>query len=257
MIRLSSATLGILLAFSAPVAMGCTISTNSATDAGMGSASGRLEVDWSIAGSVDPSSCTTAGASYVRIDVLDSNGTKVNNGADTQTCTAFATTFATAFSAGSYTVQSTLLGSDSVTAVTTTVSAPVVIPTDGTTVRLPIDFPTTSFITPVAPTGKLEVYWSIEGSKDASYCSSHGVAYAQVEVLDSAGTKLDLGGDSQACSAFGTAFSPAIAAGTYTVHVTLVDDASTALTTSTTSTTVISDGATARVDVDFPASSFF
>ncbi|MGZ3448880.1 MAG: hypothetical protein ACXVEF_04740 [Polyangiales bacterium] len=230
---------------------GCTLSTgNTAVQS-----TGHLQVRWTVGGLADATDCTDNGASGARIDVIDANGAKVNGGSDSQSCDAFGVTFPGTFAVGSYRVAVTLLGVDGA-AVTTTASSTVTV-VDSETAEAAFDFPTSSFLHPATTTGKLEVYWSIEGSKDATFCSSHNVANARVDVLSS-GTKVNTGGDTQACTAFGTSFADPFTAGTYEVDVTLLDASGNALTTTVSaSATVPSDGTTGRVDVDFPATSFF
>ncbi len=238
---------------------GCTLTTNdTANDGGTSSAgNGHLNVYWTISGGKDPNACTTGGASYARIDLLDLNGLKVNSGSESQACSAFGTTFATSFIGGTYTARITLLAADNATAVTTTASTTVVVPSDGTTATTAFDFSAASFLASTT-TGKLNVYWTIAGSNDTTGCSSHYATYAKVDVYDSAGTLLNGSADTQTCSAMGTSFTTGFNPGAYSVKVTLVgDDSSTARTTTVTSSTTIAAGATATVNVDFPVGSFF
>jgi hypothetical protein len=232
------------------LAAGCTITTGNTV-----AESGKLEVHWTIAGSVDPAACSVNGAAGARIDVIDANGAKVNAGADTQTCSAFGVSFPRTFAAGVYTVAVTLTGADGADVTTAAESTFTIY--DAQITQAPFDFPTTSFLHPTTGAGSLEVDWSIEGSKDATFCTSHGVAYARIDVL-SAGTKVNTDADSQTCSAFATSFTSAFPAGSYTVDVTLVDASGTALTTTaSTTTTIAADGTVDIVAVDFPTSSFF
>lgn len=238
-----------VLPLSFVLAAGCTITTGNTV-----TSTGKLEVHWTIAGSVDPVGCSSNGATGARIDIIDSSGSKVNAGADRQTCDAFGVSFPGTFVAGVYTVAVTLTGADGADVTTTAQGAFNIY--DGQTTQAPIDFPTASFLHPTSGTGNLEVDWSIEGSKDATFCTSHGVAYARVDVL-SAGTKVNTDADSQTCSAFATSFTSAFPAGTYTVDVTLVDASGTALTTTaSTTTTIAADGTLDVVAFDFPSTSF-
>jgi hypothetical protein len=238
------------LSFVLATAAGCTITTGNAV-----TPTGKLEVHWTVAGSVDPGACSTNGATGARIDVIDATGAKVNAGADTQTCDAFGVSFPGTFAAGVYTVAVTLTGADG-TDVTTTARSSIDI-FDAQTTQAPFDFPTTSFLHPSTGAGSLEVDWTIEGAADASFCTAHGVTYARIDVLSS-GTKVNTDADSQACGAFATSFTSAFPAGSYTVDVTLVDASGTALTTTASTTATISaDGTVAKVAVDFPSTSFF
>ena len=232
---------------------GCTVTTNDGTTTAAGT--GRLAAQWTIAGSTDPAQCTATGVASARVYVLNSAGAKVNSD-DTQTCSAFGITFSEAFPAGAYTVQTTLLAADG-TASTTTSSVPVTIASDGTTAQVATDFPSSSFVHPTTGTGKLEVYWTLDGSTDAGECTVRNVANARIAVLDSTGAKANTE-DSQVCSALGTSFTQAFTAGVYTVQMTLIAADGTARTSTATATvTIPNDGSTAKVNVDFPATSFF
>jgi len=134
-----------LVAFSvaALLGAGCTVSTGPSNNTTLGS--GRVEVSWTIALSSDPAACTNFRVGTARVELFDVNNVKMNAGADTQTCTTFATSFPNAFPEGSYTVQVTLIGLDGTTARTTSVRVPVAVPRNGNTVKVPVDFGNASF----------------------------------------------------------------------------------------------------------------
>jgi methionine-rich copper-binding protein CopC len=227
---------------------GCTITTNDSPE------TGTIVAHWTVLESADPSAC--GAAMNARIDVVDASGRKVN-AADTARCDAFGATLVEGFPVGTYTVQITLLGADGAP-VTTTASTPVTVSFARTT-DVSFDFPSNSFLgaPPTTGSGALEVHWTIDETSDGTRCDAHGAANAHVEVLDASSVEVNATGDMQTCSALGTSFTQTFTAGVYTVRVTLLAADGTPRTTSATSSvTVPSDGSTAQVTFDFPASSF-
>lgn len=236
-------------------AEGCVVTSDStAAPAPVGS--GRLEVHWTIFEGEDPASCASQDVGFVRVDVLDLNGNKVNTGADTQSCNTFATSFAGTFTQGTYTVQATLLANDGVTPRTTTASTLVTIPGNGATATVTVDFPSNSFLASAA-TGDLEVHWTLAEAADPSACTAYSVANVRVDVVDASGRKVNSGSDTQTCTALATSFATSFPVGAYTVQVTMLAADGTARTTTATATANIVQGTTATVTVDFPSSSFF
>lgn len=124
----------------AAMASGCVVQTH---DTVVGS--GDLLVYWTIGHGSDPASCTATNTGYARVDVINTAGVKVNNGSDTQNCGTFSTSFTQGFAAGNYTVQVTMLANDASTPRTTTATAGVYIPGDGSTATVSVDFPLNSF----------------------------------------------------------------------------------------------------------------
>jgi hypothetical protein len=120
---------------------GCTVSAD--TTVAAVAATGDLVVDWTIAGGKDPNDCVATQTTSAAIDVFDIDGVKVNDGADTQDCEAFSTSFDVGFDPGSYTVDVTMLRADG-TPTTTTAEAPADVLSDQTT-TVPFDFPLDSF----------------------------------------------------------------------------------------------------------------
>lgn len=101
---------------------------------------GDVIVDWTISGAKAPSLCTQSSARTLVIDVFNNSGTTV--GSYEQRCEAFATTIT--LNDGLYSATATLLDGGGV-ARTTTVSLGQLDIIAGTSITVPIDFPSSSF----------------------------------------------------------------------------------------------------------------
>jgi hypothetical protein len=107
-------------------------------------------------------------------------------------------------------------------------------------------------------TGGVVVDWTINGVKDPSQCTATGSVYAQVDVIDASGAKVNAN-DTMDCTAMATTVTGVPSGYTYTVNVTLLaSDHATARTTTVSvgGVYVYSGQNTSPVAVDFPASSF-
>ena len=227
---------------------GCTVTTDNTN-------TGHVIAHWTIAGTTDATQCAAHGVVDARVDIVDGAGNHLNSD-DLQLCSSFSASFNESFPAGTYTVQTTLLGSDG-NPVTTMASATIVVPSDGTTAEETSDFPTSSFLGTTTGNGKLEVDWTIDETADGTLCGTHNAVSARVDVIDSTGTKVNAGADTQTCSSLATSFTQSFNAGTYTVQVTLLDASGAARTTTASgNTTIPSDGTTVKAGFDFPESSF-
>lgn len=101
---------------------------------------GTVELDWTISGHVDPNLCTQSSAATLAVDVFDSRGAAV--GSYDASCSAFATSID--LYAGDYSAEARLLDARGGTR-TTTVSVVPFRVRGGTTLVIPIDFPSSSF----------------------------------------------------------------------------------------------------------------
>lgn len=106
-------------------------------------AGGGIAVDWTIAGTARAGDCLLTHTTSARVEIFDANNAKSNNGADTQDCAAFGTSFGFQFYPGNYVVEVTMLHSDG-TPSTTTASAQVSV-FSGETTQVPFDFSPASF----------------------------------------------------------------------------------------------------------------
>ena len=226
----------------------CTVTTTPSTPA---TGSGTLVVNWTIASSADATQCTTHGAQTVTIQILNAGGLQV--GSTNASCSAFSATI-NALPVGSYSIRAQLLDASggALASLPTPVAATV---QDSLVTSQTVDFPASSFGTPVAGTGTLELDWTIAGAADGSLCATHSAQTMSIQVFDA--SSIQYGATTTvACSALTTSIA-GLPAGNYTVQAQLLDATGASITTLLGPLAeTISDGTLTKQTVDFPESSF-
>jgi len=119
--------------------LACTVETSPPAPAPAPIVDGTLALDWTINGVTDPNQCSQSVSVSLVVDVFDSAGVYADQEAP---CDAFATDIALAPSA--YTAKAKLVDGAGNPRTTTIDLNPFTI-VEGTTLRVPVEFPASSF----------------------------------------------------------------------------------------------------------------
>ncbi len=205
---------------------------------------GTLDIDWTVAGSVDPNECTTVGAQSVSITLIDSLG--VESGSTVVSCGSLSTSFL-GLNADTYQVNASLLDANGNVLVSDT--SVVSVADTGTTDD------EIAFEAPLSGAGSLTVTWTVEDSAASNACEAAGARTIQLALFDATGAPV---GDAETadCEAFSATITN-LPAGNYSLTAQLFDASGAAVTTlASTDGITIAAGQPQTQAVNFSASSF-
>ena len=218
---------------------------------GASTATGSLEVDWTIASNPAAPQCATYGAVSLAVTLISSSG--IAYGAPTTVTCSAQTTNIPNLTPGTYGVSALMLDTNS-QPVSTTASASSIVITAGASTKQVFDFPTTAFMGNNT-TGTLEVDWTLASSSNTSLCATHSAANIAVQLYDFANNPYGTP-HTTACSALMLLIAN-LPPATYSVDGQLVDANNQPVTTKIPPQPVsIVAGVTTPEQFDFPTTSF-